>query len=125
MTHLARHMEEIALTVLPTNPDSEDGTDIDSGLAYSETSVQENQIDLDEKGQPFCAAVDAEFLASAIKELIPVLMSKALEWAHPLIYTIQHNTDIKRLSDIEKTLMIKAVVSLSMLSCPMTRFSLQ
>lgn len=28
-THLGRHLEEIALTILPTNPDSEDGTDID------------------------------------------------------------------------------------------------
>ncbi|ORY63867.1 uncharacterized protein BCR38DRAFT_201795 [Pseudomassariella vexata] len=41
-THLARHMEEIALTVLPTNPDSEDGTDVDSGLASSEISVRDN-----------------------------------------------------------------------------------
>jgi uncharacterized C2H2 Zn-finger protein len=32
-THLARHLEEISLTILPTNPDSEDGTDLDSGLA--------------------------------------------------------------------------------------------
>ncbi|KAK8028448.1 hypothetical protein PG991_005504 [Apiospora marii] len=37
--HLARHLEEIALTVLPTNLDSEDGTDLDSGLASSETST--------------------------------------------------------------------------------------
>ncbi|KEY65507.1 hypothetical protein S7711_09297 [Stachybotrys chartarum IBT 7711] len=40
-THMARHLEEVALTVLPTNPDSEDGTDDDSGLASSETSSQQ------------------------------------------------------------------------------------
>ncbi|KAL7621498.1 hypothetical protein AAE478_008822 [Parahypoxylon ruwenzoriense] len=39
--HLARHLEEIALTILPTNPDSEDGTDDDSGLASSEASSQD------------------------------------------------------------------------------------
>ncbi|KAK8051670.1 hypothetical protein PG993_003055 [Apiospora rasikravindrae] len=42
--HLARHLEEIALTVLPTNPDSEDGTDLDSGLASSETSTGDSQV---------------------------------------------------------------------------------
>lgn len=43
-THLAKHMEEVALTILPTNADSEDGTDADSGLASSEHSqCEENQ----------------------------------------------------------------------------------
>ncbi|KAI1500655.1 hypothetical protein F5X99DRAFT_385546 [Biscogniauxia marginata] len=42
-THLARHLEEISLTVLPTNLDSEDGTDDDSGLASSETSSQDKE----------------------------------------------------------------------------------
>ncbi|KAK7956505.1 uncharacterized protein PG986_005727 [Apiospora aurea] len=42
--HLARHLEEIALTVLPTNLDSEDGTDLDSGLASSETSAEDSQV---------------------------------------------------------------------------------
>lgn len=38
MSHLAKHMEEIALTSLPTNADSEDGTDVDSGLASEASS---------------------------------------------------------------------------------------
>ncbi|KAK8080237.1 hypothetical protein PG997_008055 [Apiospora hydei] len=42
--HLARHLEEIALTILPTNLDSEDGTDLDSGLASSETSAGYSQV---------------------------------------------------------------------------------
>lgn len=37
-SHLAKHLEEVALTILPTNADSEDGTDVDSGLASSESS---------------------------------------------------------------------------------------
>ncbi|KAK7958631.1 hypothetical protein PG988_013479 [Apiospora saccharicola] len=41
--HLARHLEEIALTVLPTNLDSEDGTDLDSGLESSEASTTDSQ----------------------------------------------------------------------------------
>ncbi|KAK8127916.1 hypothetical protein PG984_009024 [Apiospora sp. TS-2023a] len=41
--HLARHLEEIALTVLPTNLDSEDGTDLDSGLESSEASTRDSQ----------------------------------------------------------------------------------
>ncbi|KAK8060007.1 hypothetical protein PG996_009937 [Apiospora saccharicola] len=41
--HLARHLEEIALTVLPTNLDSEDGTDLDSGLESSEASTEDSQ----------------------------------------------------------------------------------
>jgi hypothetical protein len=40
--HLAAHMEEIALTILPTNADSEDGTDVDSGLASSSESSEDN-----------------------------------------------------------------------------------
>lgn len=40
INHLGQHMEEIALTILPTNPDSDDGTDINSGSASSETSSQ-------------------------------------------------------------------------------------
>lgn len=40
-THLARHMEEIALTVLPTNPDSEDGTDVESRFTSSEASLRD------------------------------------------------------------------------------------
>ncbi|KAK8042350.1 hypothetical protein PG994_012833 [Apiospora phragmitis] len=42
--HLARHLEENALTVLPTNLDSEDGTDLDSGLASSVTSTADSQL---------------------------------------------------------------------------------
>ncbi|KAI9146994.1 Zinc finger transcription factor ace1 [Paramyrothecium foliicola] len=45
-SHIARHLEEIALTILPTNPDSEDGTDIDSGLASSDSGT-------DPRSQPF------------------------------------------------------------------------
>lgn len=43
MSHLAKHMEEITLTILPTNTDSEDGTDIDSGLV-SETSSSSSLV---------------------------------------------------------------------------------
>ncbi|ETS86364.1 hypothetical protein PFICI_00192 [Pestalotiopsis fici W106-1] len=43
-SHIAKHLEEVALTILPTNADSEDGTDADSGLASSESSdVEENE----------------------------------------------------------------------------------
>ncbi|KAK8105636.1 hypothetical protein PG999_008995 [Apiospora kogelbergensis] len=42
--HLARHLEEIALTVLPTNLDSEDGTDLDSGSASSDPSITKSLV---------------------------------------------------------------------------------
>jgi hypothetical protein len=44
-SHIARHLEEIALTILPTNPDSEDGTDVDSGLASSASNFQSHVDD--------------------------------------------------------------------------------
>ncbi|KAK2030581.1 hypothetical protein LX32DRAFT_316220 [Colletotrichum zoysiae] len=37
-THLARHLEEIALSVLPTSPDSEEGMDDDSQLSSRDGS---------------------------------------------------------------------------------------
>lgn len=47
--HIARYLEEIALTVLPTNIDSEDGTDLDSGLASSDTTTRDSQVSVEEK----------------------------------------------------------------------------
>lgn len=44
IVHLAWHLEEIALTVLTTNPDSEDGTDLNSELASSESSTSDSLV---------------------------------------------------------------------------------
>ncbi|KAJ4415947.1 hypothetical protein N0V82_007069 [Gnomoniopsis sp. IMI 355080] len=46
MSHLAKHMEEIALTILPINADSEDGTDADSGLASDASSSPGSDVSL-------------------------------------------------------------------------------
>ncbi|KAK6828318.1 hypothetical protein PG987_011659 [Apiospora arundinis] len=81
--HLARHLEEIALTVLPTNLDSEDGTDLDSGLASSETSTTDSVASI---GQEDSTHPDALDLSTAGQDGNPDLSDST---ALPAINSLQ------------------------------------
>ncbi|KAI0602749.1 hypothetical protein F4775DRAFT_155029 [Biscogniauxia sp. FL1348] len=87
-THLTRHLEEISLTILPTNLDSEDGTDIDSGLASSETSSKnqgEDTIDI-AAAQPGTVRGLADVIDRIQSDLIdPLLQRGDLKAFHRLI----------------------------------------
>ncbi|KAK7997457.1 elongation factor 1-beta [Apiospora arundinis] len=68
--HLARHLEEIALTVLPTNLDSEDGTDLDSGLASSETSTTDSVASIGQEDSTHPDALDLSTAGTIVGEVL-------------------------------------------------------
>lgn len=116
VAHVRRHMEEIALTVLPTNPDSEDGTDIDSGLASSENSgLNEQKTFILEPNNR--AEDDITYTSSHIDTylLSPLLADDSLRVFHDIVSKVRETMYIGIvLRDIEDVLLSRAQVRFSL-----------
>jgi hypothetical protein len=115
--HVGRHMEEIALTVLPTNPDSEDGTDIDSGLASSENSGPNDRINYSlepndrNKDDVTCTSTHIDTYL-----LSPLLANDSLLWFHDIVFDIREKMHIGMvLRDVENVLLSRAQVRFSLI----------
>ncbi|KAI1641469.1 hypothetical protein F4809DRAFT_636755 [Biscogniauxia mediterranea] len=114
-THLTRHLEEISLTILPTNLDSEDGTDLDSGLASSETSSKsqgEDTMDIT-AAQPGTARGITDVIDRIQSDLInPLLQRGDLKAFHSLILQTHQRMYVGMvLRDIEVALISGAQAS--------------
>lgn len=114
--HVGRHMEEIALTVLPTNPDSEDGTDLDSGLASSENSgLNDQDTYIPEPNNR--NEDDVTYTSSHIDSylLSHLLADDSLRWAHDIVSEVREKMHIGMvLRDVEDLLLSRAQVRFSL-----------
>ncbi|KAF3012669.1 hypothetical protein E8E14_011448 [Neopestalotiopsis sp. 37M] len=84
-SHLAKHLEEVALTILPTNADSEDGTDADSGLASPESS-HSTEIEAMEAARKSDKKSENEIIRAKVLE--PLLTWRLFRNFTPSIYRI-------------------------------------
>ena len=77
--HLARHLEEIALTVLPTSPESEEGTENDSRLSSTDGSQREDLAEPSAAAELEAQAFPDEYISSLFKKHILLPLSQQRE----------------------------------------------
>lgn len=99
-SHLARHLEEIALTVLPTSPESEEGMDDDSQLSLTDRSQRGDSEEPNTAAEQETEASSSDDMKTLFERHILSRLSRHVIFQQPGLSSFSGRTKLRTLEDM-------------------------